>query len=104
MPFQRGNKAAKKRAKFAGGRPTKAELKEKAIRLEIWERELAQTEREAAHRYGSRSLKSDRVLIDRRKTVMPDAPQTVRVEGEITVDDLILKAVERKRGAGKSSK
>jgi hypothetical protein len=45
-------------------------------------------------------MKSDRVLLDLRKTRVPDAPQTVQIKGELTVDDLLIKAAERKRGRG----
>ena len=82
--FPKGNKLAKGGKRSRAGRPTneakttkKAELEAKKKELEIakdvWERKIRAREDELATRYVDQALTDNRILLDLRKTRIPDA-------------------------------
>lgn len=84
--FEKGNKYSRGGKKGnRGGRPRKADLKAKEAMLTVWEREIKRREETLAKRYVRRAMKSDRVLLDVRKTRLPDAKQ----ELGLTVHDKV---------------
>ena len=68
------------------GPPRKAELAAKEAALMVWEKEIERREKILARRYVGRAMKSDRVLLDLRRTRIPDAKQSIELEhtGKIT--------------------
>ena len=56
-----------------------AELKAKELALEVWERELSKREAKLAKLWVDRAFVDNQVLMDVRRTVIPDAPQEVVV-------------------------
>ena len=83
--FPKGNRLAKGgRRNPLGGRPTneakatkKAELEAKeqelAIAKEVWEKAIKAREKELADRYVDQALTDNRILLDLRKTRIPNA-------------------------------
>ena len=82
--FPTGNKLAKGGKRPNAGRPTneakatkKAELeiKEKELQIakEVWEKEIKGREQELAKRYVDQALTDNRILLDLRKTRIPNA-------------------------------
>ena len=70
MKLKKGNKLAKK-----GKRWTLAELRAKELALKVWERELSKREAILAKRWVDQAFVDNQVLMDVRRTVIPDAKQ-----------------------------
>ncbi|MCH8054659.1 MAG: hypothetical protein IH857_00700 [Deltaproteobacteria bacterium] len=79
MKFQKGNKLARGGKRRDAGRKSKAELKAKELALRVWEKELSKREAKLAKRWVDRALVDNQVLMDLRRTVIPDAPQEVAI-------------------------
>jgi hypothetical protein len=71
-------------------------------RLAVWQTELEKNELILARRYIKRALKSDRVLIDARKTIVPDARRTIEIESGGLLEVAVRRLRERKNGEGGS--
>ncbi|MBI4490400.1 MAG: hypothetical protein HY694_15060 [Deltaproteobacteria bacterium] len=81
MPkFQKGHRLAKGGKRPGAGRPRKAELDAREAKLVVWEREIERREKALAQRYVRRAFKSDRVLLDIRRTRVPDAKQSIELD------------------------
>jgi hypothetical protein len=103
MKFENGNKAAKGgRRNPPGGRPTKAALEAQEARLTVWQKELEKNELMLAKRYIKRAMKSDRILIDARKAIVPDAKRTIEIETGGLLEAAVRRLRERKNGEGNS--
>ncbi len=72
-PFPKGNKHGKGGKRPGAGRPTNAELEAKATMLEVWERKIQAREEALAKRYVDQAFLDNKVLIDLRKTRLPNA-------------------------------
>lgn len=79
MKLKKGNKLARGGKRRGAGRKSMAELKAKELALRVWEKELSKREAILAKRWVDRALVDDQVLMDLRRTVIPDAPQEVVV-------------------------
>lgn len=89
MAFVKGKRHPKQGGRengLKGGRPRKADLEAKQAMLTVWEREIKKREVALAKRYVKRAMHSDRVLLDLRKTRLPDAKQ----ELDLTVHDKVI--------------
>ena len=78
--FQKGHKLAKGGKRPGAGRPRKAELDAREAKLVVWEKEIERREKALAQRYVRRAFKSDRVLLDVRRTRVPDAKQSIELD------------------------
>ena len=95
MRFEKGNTMGKGgKRNPPGGRPTNAALEAQEARLAVWQKELEKNELILARRYIKRAMKSDRVLIDARKAIVPDAKRTIEMETGGLLEAAIRKSRE----------
>ncbi len=73
MKFQKGNQLARGGKRRGAGRKSMAELKAKELALKVWERELSKRESKLAKLWVDRAFVDNQVLMDVRRTVIPDA-------------------------------
>ena len=76
MKFKGSNKLARGGKRKGAGRKSMAELKAKELALRVWERELSKREAKLAKWWVDQAFVDNQVLMDVRKTVLPDAKQT----------------------------
>ncbi len=76
MKFKGGNKLARRGKRKSERRKSMAELRAKELALKVWEKEITKREAILAKRWVDRALVDDQVLMDLRRTVIPDAKQT----------------------------
>ncbi len=79
MKLKKGNKQARGSKRKSAGRKSMPELMAKELALRVWERELSKREAKLAKRWVDRAFVDNQVLMDVRKTVLPDAKQEVAV-------------------------
>src|SRR3990172_6260241 len=72
------------------GRPSKAELDAREAKLNVWEKEIERREKQLAKLYVERALKSDRVLLDLRRTRLADAKQELSVEHKGKISSQVI--------------
>ncbi len=75
MKLKKGNKQARGRKRKSAGRKSIAELMAKELALRVWERELSKREAILAKRWVDQAFVDNQVLMDVRRTVIPDAKQ-----------------------------
>ena len=84
----------------AGG-PRKADLRAKEEMLTVWEREIKKREEKLAKLYVKRAFKSDRVLLDLRKTRLADMKQEIEIEHKGKISSTVIIETVDPHGMGK---
>jgi hypothetical protein len=100
MQFQRGNRLADKRKNRRGGRPTKEEAEKKQVEAETAKEIIEQNAAKLANKLinDAMTAKGRRSLHKAIDKLVPDAKQTVVIEGDGLLEKAIRIAEERRRG------
>ena len=69
--------------------------------LTVWEREIKKREEKLAKLYVKRAFKSDRVLLDLRKTRLADMKQEIEIEHKGKISSTVIIETVDPHGMGK---